>query len=168
MNSGEVAKLLGVSVSTVQRWVKQLNLPMERNERGHYIFKAEDVESLRKIQAQIQRGILLQEIAAGQETKQHMGVEKKTESDQIFESFAAKISELEVKLNDKADSVATYQLLQHRREIEDLQNQVKNLLNRIEKLEEKTQNSTPGEEQQLEQNNKRRKKKNVFRSLLGL
>lgn len=48
MNSSEVAKHLGVSTSTVQRWVKQLNLPMERNERGHYTFKEEDLPFWRK------------------------------------------------------------------------------------------------------------------------
>jgi chromosome-anchoring protein RacA len=44
MNTSEVAKLLGVSTSTIQRWVKQLELPMERNERGHYHFSSEDIE----------------------------------------------------------------------------------------------------------------------------
>lgn len=32
MNTNMVASELGVSAKTVQRWVKQLNLPAERNE----------------------------------------------------------------------------------------------------------------------------------------
>lgn len=166
MNTGEVAKLLGVSASTIQRWVKQLELPMERNERGHYFFKKEDIEYLKEIQTQIQQGSLIQEIAASQEKKQRKGTTiKAVENGQIFESFAAKISELETRLNDKADSVATYQLLQHRREIEDLQNQVKALAVRIEKLEEQTKDSANNE--LIEQPNKKRKKKNFVSSLFG-
>ena len=38
MNTNMVASELGVSAKTVQRWVKQLNLPAERNELGHYSF----------------------------------------------------------------------------------------------------------------------------------
>ena len=49
MNTSEVAKLLGVSSSTIQRWVKQLELPMERNERGHYHFNQEDIDLLKNI-----------------------------------------------------------------------------------------------------------------------
>ncbi|MCL6573756.1 MAG: helix-turn-helix domain-containing protein, partial [Bacillus sp. (in: Bacteria)] len=41
MNTSEVAKLLGVSSSTVQRWVKQLRLPMEKNDRFHYHFNSD-------------------------------------------------------------------------------------------------------------------------------
>lgn len=43
MNTNMVASELGVSAKTVQRWVKQLNLPAERNELGHYSFTTEDV-----------------------------------------------------------------------------------------------------------------------------
>lgn len=58
MNTNEVAKLLGVSASTIQRWIKQLQLPMERNERGHYHFSQEDIELLKEIHEQLQNGTL--------------------------------------------------------------------------------------------------------------
>jgi chromosome-anchoring protein RacA len=135
MNTNEVAKLLGVSSSTIQRWVKQLKLPMERNERGHYFFNNEDIEVLKKIQGQIQNGAILQEIAPMQEKKPRKGIVKAEEDNQAFEQLVKKVSELELKLYDKADSVASYQLLQHRHEIEDLQNQVKNLTHQLEILQ---------------------------------
>lgn len=50
MNTNMVASELGVSAKTVQRWVKQLNLPAERNELGHYSFTAEDVKVLKSVQ----------------------------------------------------------------------------------------------------------------------
>ncbi|MDQ0197803.1 MerR family transcriptional regulator [Neobacillus ginsengisoli] len=135
MNTSEVAKLLGVSSSTIQRWVKQLKLPMERNERGHYFFNNEDIEVLKKIQGQIQNGAILQEIAPLQEKKPRKGIVKQAEENQDFEKLAKKVSELELRLYDKADSVASYQLLQHRREIEELQNEVKELTHHLETLQ---------------------------------
>ena len=54
MNTSEVAKLLGVSASTIQRWVKQLGLPMEKNERGHYYFCSDDINLLKEIHEQLQ------------------------------------------------------------------------------------------------------------------
>src|SRR5689334_7095515 len=132
MNTGEVAKLFGVSASTIQRWVKQLELPMERNDRGHYIFNEEDIEILKEIQTQIQSGSLMQEIAVSHEKKQHKEVSIASEKRNPTENLASKICELEVKLNDKADSVVSYQLLQHRREIDDLQNQLNSLIKRVQ------------------------------------
>ena len=43
---------------------------------------------------------------------------------------------METSLNQKADSVVSYQLLQHRREIDDLQEQVSFLINRLAEMEE--------------------------------
>ena len=56
MNTKAVAKLLGTSVSTIQRWVKQLNIEMERNELGHFIFSEENIELLKEVKQQLQQG----------------------------------------------------------------------------------------------------------------
>jgi chromosome-anchoring protein RacA len=135
MNTAEVSKLLGVSQSTIQRWVKQLELPMERNERGHYHFNAEDIEILKTIQDQVQNGTLLQEIAAAKEKKPRIALVKKPETDTTMNRIFEKINDLERRLNEKADSVTSYQLLQHRREIEDLQEEIKHLTEKISFLE---------------------------------
>jgi chromosome-anchoring protein RacA len=135
MNTAEVSKLLGVSQSTIQRWVKQLELPMERNERGHYHFNAEDIEILKTIQDQVQNGTLLQEIAAAKEKKPRIALVKKPETDTNMNRIFGKINDLERRLNEKADSVTSYQLLLHRREIEDLQEEIKHLTEKISFLE---------------------------------
>jgi chromosome-anchoring protein RacA len=171
MNTSEVAKLLGVSASTIQRWVKQLELPMERNERGHYHFNNEDIELLKNIQNQIQNGTLLQEIAPVQEKKSRRGTVKTTENNAELERLYTIVNELEAKVNSKADSVASYQLLQHRREIEELQTQVKDLTKQVESLHtqlvEIKKTTLPDKPLVLEKGKVNRKKKNLVSSLFG-
>lgn len=172
MNTSEVAKLLGVSTSTIQRWVKQLELPMERNERGHYHFSNEDIEILKKIHEQLQNGTLIQEIAPIKEKKSHRkGAVKAVEDHQALEKLFTKVSELEIDLNSKADSVVSYQLLQHRREIEELQAQVSELTEQLElfqKLLSKLKIPSQTEEPIVFDASKgKRKKKNIVSSLLG-
>jgi chromosome-anchoring protein RacA len=172
MNTSEVAKLLGVSASTIQRWVKQLELPMERNERGHYHFNQEDIDLLKNIQSQIQNGTLLQEIAPVQEKKPRKGILKTApESNAELERLYTIVNELEAKVNSKADSVASYQLLQHRREIEDLQCQVIELTKQAEflqsQLNEIKNAVMPSRALVFEQGKGNRKKKNLVSSLFG-
>lgn len=138
MFTSEVAKLLGVSQSTIQRWVKQLGLPMEKNERGHYLFKQKDIALLKEIKEQIQNGTLIQDINPFYDKKARKGLIKSSENDKANEMLLIRIIDLETKLNAKADSVTSYQLLQHRREIEELQNHINVLKDRIETLENKT------------------------------
>lgn len=166
MNTGEVAKLLGVSASTIQRWVKQLELPLERNDRGHYFFNESDIKILKEIQTQIQHGSLIQEISVGQEKKQLKATAIADDKNNWTENLAIKMNYLENKLNDKADSVVSYQLLQHRREIDDLQNQVNVLTEKLQMFEAQTQ-SAAASDQTLAEINSSKKKKRWFRSIFG-
>lgn len=170
VNTNEAAKMLGVSASTIQRWVKQLDLPMDKNDRGHYIFNDQDLELLREIQEQIQNGVLLHDIASTNEKRVRKGVLRQENSEQQIEKITSRISDLEVKVNAKADSVASYQLLQHRQEIEELQSQIKSLLNRITVLEnEKKSKNVNDKPIVLDQPAKPRKlkKKNIVSSFFG-
>lgn len=62
LNTGAVAKLLGVSQSTIQRWIKQLNLNMTKNEHGHYAYSEEDIQLLKRVHDQLNTGVLLQDV----------------------------------------------------------------------------------------------------------
>ena len=172
MNTSEVAKLLGVSTSTVQRWVKQLELPMERNERGHYHFNSEDIEVLKKIHEQLQNGTLIQEITPIKEKKvPRKGAAKAVENHHAFEDLTAKVSKLEIELHSKADSVVSYQLLQHRREIEDLQSQVNELTKQLEQFQKiLSKVNIPSQLDDpivFDSSKGKRKKKNIVSSLFG-
>ncbi|WNS74793.1 MerR family transcriptional regulator [Bacillus sp. DTU_2020_1000418_1_SI_GHA_SEK_038] len=174
MNTSAVAKLLGVSPSTVQRWVRQLGLQMERNELGHYLFKEEDIQMLKHVQDQLNKGIILQNVTVS-EGKPRKGSIKTTVniSDKSTEKLLEKVELLEQRLNGKADDVVTYQLLQHRREIEDLQGIIKNLTERIETLENKQSSLKKGlpPESLLifdkEKPKEKLKRKNIITSLFG-
>ncbi|WP_258535773.1 MerR family transcriptional regulator [Bacillus sp. 03113] len=136
MNTNAVAKLLGVSPSTIQRWVKQFKLEMTRNELGHYLFTEEDISQLKQIQEQLHNGVSLHDISVNG-NRSRKGTLKTSENDKRALEILVKMNELERKLNDKADSVVSYQLLHHRDEIEQLQKQMKKLSGQIEALEKK-------------------------------
>lgn len=165
LNTSTVSKILGVSQSTVQRWVKHLNLQMERNEYGHYIYTEEDVEQLKLFQKQLQQGIPIRKIVAPQ-NKQRIESEKETQL------LSEKIAELEKKIDNKADSVVSYQLLQHRQEIEELKKQLDVALKKIAQLEESRskedrQISFHHSPQKNKQTNEKERKKGLFKILFN-
>lgn len=173
VNTTEVAIVLGVSVSTVQRWVKQLDLPMERNDRGHYYFKDEDIQLLKNIQEQLQNGAVLAEIAPVTEKKSpRKGTIKTVEQDKTIDLLMTKVKEIEINLHAKADSVTSYQLLQHRREIEELQNHITELTNKFDRLQQEFNELKPVQETErpyvLDNSKVKRKKKNLVSTLFGL
>lgn len=171
MNTSEVAKFLGVSSSTIQRWVKQLDLPTERNDRGHYLFSEQNIEILKGVQAQIQNGTLLQDITPIKEKKIRQGVVKEAAKNQALDQLYNKIYDLERNLNAKADSVTSYQILQHRSDIEELQSQVEGLTNQLLSLQ--TQMVELQKPMQIDhspvfdEGRPKKKKKNFVSSLFG-
>ncbi|PLR81750.1 MerR family transcriptional regulator [Bacillus sp. V33-4] len=172
MNTTAVAKLLGVSSSTIQRWVKQLDLHMQRNDLGHYSFTEDDIKLLAGIKEQVQNGVLLQEVTVTVQ-RPRKGTVKGQLENKDTEKLLSKVSYLESRLEEKADNVVSYQLLQHRSEIEELQNEVMSLTDRIEALEASQihtdQHHAPEKKLVFEQSTllKRPKKRKLISSLFG-
>jgi chromosome-anchoring protein RacA len=173
MNTNAVAKLLGVSPSTIQRWVKHANLKMNRNELGHYVFCDEDIDVMKKIQEQINNGVLLQDIAAAAKKKTRQATVKTETRPPDYEKILTKVKDLESQIDRKADEIVSYQLLQHRREIEELNEQIRFLSERIEVLEEQNTQTGPTHVEMIaassDKNNhlKKFKMKNIFNSIFG-
>lgn len=172
MNTSAVASALNVSQSTIQRWVKQLDLQMERNELGHYFFTEKDVYLLKQVQEQLNSGIALQDVTV-KGKKSRKGSTKSAEQTYSYEKLIAKISDLEVRLNAKADDVVAYQLLQHRLEIEEMQKEIAKLTEKIAVLEEEKTKKTkqiPADALLMYDNEKPRKKtrkKKILTMLFG-
>lgn len=166
MNTNAVSQLLGVSSSTVQRWVKHLGLEMERNEFGHYIYSEGDIDSLKQFQKELQKGVPIQSISIEKKQRQGTAVVKKHIQFKD-EKWIEKIRELESRLNNKADSVVAYQLMQHRSEIEELQKKVAMLEEQLDELQEKrfTVEDIPLEDESKDETKK--KKKNFFGAIFS-
>jgi chromosome-anchoring protein RacA len=162
MKTGTVAKMLGVSPKTIQRWVKEFNIPCARNDLGHYEFTEKDIQLLKEIQMN------------GQKNPQRKGVVVKSEkSEQSQELFQEKYNEILARLKDherriekKADEVVAYQLLQHRKEIDELIKKIDMLERRIEELEVKEAKMIPVDTTQVK--DKKVKRKTLLSSIFGL
>ncbi|RLQ93797.1 MerR family transcriptional regulator [Falsibacillus albus] len=169
MNTGQVAKQLGVSPSTVQRWVKQLELDMERNELGHFWFTDEDLEIFKDIHQQLHSGIGIQDVKVPGK-KARVGKVKSSDPKSIDDKLLERIEELEKRLDQKADAVVSYQLLTHRREIEDLEKEVANLTKKIEMLEKnKEEQASMNHPLVFDQKKKKKRplKKNIISMFFG-
>ncbi|GAA1371389.1 MerR family transcriptional regulator [Peribacillus frigoritolerans] len=138
MNTSAVARLLNVSHSTIQRWVTQLNMEVERNQLGHYQFSDEDIALLRKIQDQLNEGIILQKVSISEKKIRKATLQKHSEPNKEHDQLLERVIRLENGLKTKADDVVSYQLLQHRSEMEEMHKLVKKLEARIEALETPT------------------------------
>ncbi|WP_108671064.1 MerR family transcriptional regulator [Peribacillus acanthi] len=141
MNTKTVSRILNVSPKTIRKWVKQLNLDLNKNELGHFLFEKEDVEELKRLQQQLQKGVLLQDVQVIKKPdKETRTIKNETE---MMEKFLSKLDQVERKLDQKADAVVSYQLLQHRREIEELHEEITRLNHRIVALEKNQRPSIP-------------------------
>ncbi|GIN76591.1 MULTISPECIES: chromosome-anchoring protein RacA [Bacillus] len=158
MNTADAANELGVSTKTVQRWVKQLQLPASRNELGHYFFTKDDIAILKEVKEQLKNGTPMQDVTVKRPKKTFLikknemvqteepapplnewleeKLQRFLEHEQLErELLQKKIAELERKLEQKADDVVSYQLLQQRRELEEERQQIKHLEQKISELE---------------------------------
>jgi len=175
LNTNEVAKEIGVSSKTIQRWVKQLNIPVARNELGHYEFHDDIVQLLKEVQHQMNEGVILHDIRLPihEETAQQLSptVETSDSSKRIealekqmkqllqeqshVSHIEARFQEMERKLAKKADEGVSYQLLQHRREIEEL-------TAKLERLTATLTKPKPSKEEEKEKAHPEMKKKHAL------
>jgi chromosome-anchoring protein RacA len=140
LKTSSVAKRLGVSTKTIQRWVKKYHVPCQKNEAGHYVFDAEAIALLEQIK--FEQGVAALEACTNpekNETPHHP-----FSADALFNvyiepqlnEFTSRLQHIEQKLDQKADDVVSVQLLHHRQEIEELASYLHSLEQRIARLEE--------------------------------
>ncbi|QOR66528.1 MerR family transcriptional regulator [Cytobacillus suaedae] len=132
MNTTIVAKKLGVSTKRIHKWIKHFNLSCKKNENGHYTFDDTDFALLSTICEQMKLGVPLTEMIISIPRKGIRNAVTSTITDEQYTRLLERIERNERKIEDKASEVVTYQLLQQRREIEELND-------KISKLEEKVQ-----------------------------
>ncbi|MDR7072498.1 MerR family transcriptional regulator [Fictibacillus barbaricus] len=160
-----VSEELGVNPTTVQRWVRHFNIQCDKNDHGHYLFRQEDIEQLKKIKTQLDQGLLMSDIQISTFKMEGQTMELPIEFDDKFERLEAAITALEKKIEEKADAVVSYQMLQHAREVEDLVKKMELMEFRLQDLEVALLKKSHTEEVEYV---KPKHKKNWFVSLFTL
>ncbi|PKJ54843.1 chromosome-anchoring protein RacA [Bacillus sp. SN10] len=173
-----IAKKLGVSPKAVVRIAQQLNLTIEKNKYGHFIFTQDDLDQMLEYHLsqieQSQNSHPAQKIASNdvEELKTQVNTVVQNILSHDFEQLAAQLNtitrrldRMEEQMQDKANDVVTYQLLQHRREMEEM-------LERIQKLEAALKKEepiyiTPDTKPTYEREKKPKRRKMIF-SIFGL
>ncbi|EIT86632.1 polar chromosome segregation protein [Fictibacillus macauensis ZFHKF-1] len=134
-----VSDELGVNPTTIQRWVKHFNLPCQKNDHGHYLFSEEDIESLREIKQQLDSGLLMNDIAIVEGKKEKQKEQPRTPSiaalEDRFALLIQQIERLEKKVEEKADDVLSYQVLQHSTEMDEMMNKLTVMEERMQEME---------------------------------
>lgn len=172
-----IAKKLGVSPKAVVRIAQQLNLTI-KNKYGHFIFTQGDLDLMleyhRSQMDQPQNSQTTQKPSSNdvEKLKTQINTIVQNTSSNDFEQLTAqfttitrRLDRMEEQMQDKANDVVTYQLLQHRREIEEM-------LERIQKLEAALKKEepiyiTPDAKPTYEREKKPKRRKMIF-SIFGL
>ncbi|WP_027409320.1 MerR family transcriptional regulator [Anoxybacteroides tepidamans] len=158
LKTSNVAKRLGVSPKTVQRWVKKYNIPCHKNEAGHYVFDPETLTLLEQIK--FEHGAALEELEIEEENEKALLRPEtffSTHFQPHFDKFASRLQRIERQLEQKADEVVSFQLLQHRQEIEELNAYIRKLEERVNLLEQANR------QRQLDESAKRKKRRGIGR-----
>ncbi|MFC7370557.1 MerR family transcriptional regulator [Fictibacillus iocasae] len=137
LKTKSVSEELGVNPTTVQRWVRHFNMDLKKNDHGHYLFTEQDIQELKEIKGKLDSGLLIGDIQLSQSAKparskwegDDSGIEMK------FDALLARIDTLEKKLEEKADSVVSYQILQHAGEMEEMVKRLAAIEARLEDAE---------------------------------
>ncbi|UCZ54823.1 MerR family transcriptional regulator [Bacillus shivajii] len=165
----EVAAEFQVNQTTIQRWIKHFNIECQLNEVGHYVIDENSYNKLSYIHQEVKKGKRLKQI---QLTKEEIVIEKKEKMvpastlDERFHKMLLQIDQLDKKLQEKADEVVEVQMLQHRKEIDDVGTVLEKLDERINYLEsvisEKENKIVSLEEKMNIRKNKKRRFAEIF------
>ncbi|WP_274648644.1 MerR family transcriptional regulator [Paenibacillus humicola] len=130
----EAALMLGVSQTTIKRWVAFFHMSFRKDRFGHYIFDEADIDKLAFIKEQIEQGLILSQIELpGHEDvreEQTNGAADGLNAGEVL----SRIKQLEFRLAQKADDVVSIQVLQHRKELEEIRKTVEQLAASVESM----------------------------------
>ncbi|WP_096155431.1 MULTISPECIES: MerR family transcriptional regulator [Bacillus] len=161
----DVAEDLGMSARTIREWVRKFDIPCEKNDYGHYIYSEQAIAQLEKIKAD-------SEVAVSQERslvnrKGKVELRMNNYDDQQLSRLEDRIYAAERIIEQKADEVVAYQLLQQRKEIEELTNKMEMLEARLLNIENKRQKQLDPP-MVLDQTPLKQKRRGMLRSIFSL
>ncbi|MGD6872018.1 MerR family transcriptional regulator [Sutcliffiella horikoshii] len=170
LKTHEVAKELGMAPRTVRKWVQKYEIPCRKNDYGHYVYDEEALARLETLKASGEVAGAM-DVAFGTDIKevQVENMSARNEDGKALEhrlqTLTERVSRTERMVQQKADEVVSYQLLQQRKEIEELTKKV----DRLEKMLDQMQTPIKKIEPPLIFDQPpQQKRRNVFRSIFGL
>ncbi|GGE59685.1 hypothetical protein [Priestia taiwanensis] len=151
--TNDVAEKLCVKSKIVHKYAKENSI--QKNELGHYIFSDEDIIAIKNYISTTRKKTSTPSIPPELiQSLQHQ-----------LHSLTKRTDENERKLSHKADEGVNYQLLHHRKEIEELRSLVAEMGARLESLESQL---TEQQESVRLQEMKKPKRRGIFMNILGL
>lgn len=126
LKTHEVAKVLGMAPRTIRKWVQKYKIPCSKNDYGHYVYNQEAISLLEALKAgsEVSGTLELYEYPLQITEITSSNNQSNEPKDQKIDLLYDRISRVERSLDQKADEVVSYQLLQQRKEIEDLTKRV--------------------------------------------
>ncbi|QQK79929.1 MerR family transcriptional regulator [Salicibibacter cibi] len=109
-----VAEVLRVAPKTVQTWVRKYQIPVQTNDRGHYLYDHNSIDRLRTVKS----------TQMPEEKEPFIEREAKPtyeEAEKRMDDILRRLDHLENMIEQKADEVVSFQLLKHRQELDDVQ-----------------------------------------------
>ncbi|TYR79773.1 MerR family transcriptional regulator [Priestia megaterium] len=170
MKTVDVAKKLGVHPSTILKWVKLAEIDLERNESGHCEFTEENVMALQEFQQNRNRQAVVkviqkEEVISDERVegmqkqldellmrvieneKRNVNPNEEVMSDDRAQELQKQLDQLRMRMienekrtEEKAGEVVTFQILEHRSELDQLTKKMTKLQARVEQLENQLEN----------------------------
>lgn len=168
LKTHEVAKELGMAPRTIRKWVKKYKIPCVKNDYGHYVYDQKAIALLETLKASSEVvGTLevYEDVLKNKETvmnNDHSHHSKELQMENILE----RMNRAEQLLEQKADEVVSYQLLQQRQEIEELTRKIEKLETIIQTLQDSSVKKY--EPPLIFDQPIKSKRRSVFRTIFGL
>lgn len=166
LKTHEVAKELGMAPRTIRKWVQKHNIPCSKNDYGHYVYDAKAIARLETLKANSEIAGTFEWFDADTPNPQKVKRNDTTPIEQKMEALMERVSRTEQLVQQKADDVVSYQLLQQRKEMEELTKKVEKLEEMLDQLQAKQGKKL--EPPLIFDQPPQPKRRNVFRSIFGL
>ncbi|NGP43748.1 hypothetical protein G4V62_01740 [Bacillaceae bacterium SIJ1] len=141
-------------MTTIRNWVRKYDIPCERNDKGHFVFHQEALDTL--ILLKKQNGVLNDEPPT---EKEGLPID---EFYSRMDALVDRVDKIDRELKAKADDVVTVQMLQHRREMDELIEKVEHVERKIDRLVSQI-NQAPEQQEQSTLNEKPKRKRLLHR-----
>jgi len=142
LGTREAAERLGVSQTTLKRWVSHFPDAFPKDRLGHYMFTEKEMEWLEKIKEDVRSGLPIESVKLpGRHVEpapvppgESLWSGENRDSDGSPESLLLRLQQLERKVDQKADEVVTAQIYQHRLELEELRQMIRQVAAAVESM----------------------------------